>query len=646
VVIISPALSLHSQSGSELPRPAFASPYRFGKYTLLAKLAQGGMGEVFAALLSGEAGFEKLVVIKRILPHLAEDPRFVSMFLAEARVTASLTHPNICQVFELGQIDGEYYLAMEYLEGVSLARLIRQNANRGLDLRLAAGIVCQMLEGLQFAHCFRQPGQGMVGIVHRDLSPSNVFVTTAGLVKVLDFGVAKVQNPAATTATGLKGKYPYMAPEQIKSQDLDGRADLFSAGILLFEVVTGRSLFHRQSDFDTLMAVVSGERPSLAEIRPDVPLGLEEVIDRSLQVVREERYSSAREMSEALVRALEPLSGVATSRELGDLVRRDCANDLEEERDRIHNASTYLKSLVEQGQEPPVLAGRRSRSLLPLPAAALEPLPPPISIAIPAPLPISTSEAAVGDITSATQLHIAAMRAARRRRVVLPLLISAGLLAGAAGWWLRGSPDPATAVSDRTTPAAGAQADQATTDGISGGAIPGSATTGTAPTGTATIGTAPTGTGATTGTAATGTGAGASPIGSSTAKEGVAGSATGTPSQASDATTGGAARESESGRAGGEPDRTRRTRRAGARRAERAAAQLDTGYFSVDALPYAQVYIDGVFAGITPLVRIPLKPGRHSVRAVAESGASERLTITVRAGETVSRRIRLETLRP
>ncbi len=206
MVIISPALSLHSQSGSELPRPAFASPYRFGKYTLLAKLAQGGMGEVFAALLSGEAGFEKLVVIKRILPHLAEDPRFVSMFLAEARVTASLTHPNICQVFELGQIDGEYYLAMEYLEGVSLARLIRQNANRGLDLRLAAGIVCQMLEGLQFAHCFRQPGQGMVGIVHRDLSPSNVFVTSAGLVKVLDFGVAKVQAPGATTATGLKGK--------------------------------------------------------------------------------------------------------------------------------------------------------------------------------------------------------------------------------------------------------------------------------------------------------------------------------------------------------------------------------------------------------------------------------------------------------
>ncbi|HYU15398.1 MAG TPA: serine/threonine-protein kinase, partial [Candidatus Acidoferrum sp.] len=358
-------MSLHRPNRSALQRPPpAASPYRFGKYTLLAKLAQGGMGEVFAALLTGEAGFEKVVVIKRILPGLAEDPRFVSMFLTEARVTASLTHPNICQVFELGQIDGEYYLAMEYLEGVSLAGLIRRSVGRGLDVRVAAGVLCQALEGLQFAHCFRQPGHGIQGIIHRDMSPSNVFVTSAGLVKVLDFGVAKVSHHSVTTATGLKGKYPYMSPEQIRSQEVDGRADLFAVGVLLYEAVTGLSLFHRANDFETLFAVVEGPRPPASESRPDLPLGVEEVIDRALRVSREERFASAREMGEALARAVAPLGGPATIGQLADLVRRDCADEVEDERERIHNATSYLKALALRGQEPPAFINRRARAVV------------------------------------------------------------------------------------------------------------------------------------------------------------------------------------------------------------------------------------------------------------------------------------------
>ena len=230
------------------------------------------MGEVFVALLSGAAGFEKLVVIKRILPHLAEDPRFISMFLSEARLTASMSHPNIAQVFELGEIDGDYYLAMEYLEGVSLSRLLKKRVHRGLDLRVAGGVMVQALEGLQFAHRFRQPGKGLTGVVHRDMSPSNVFLTSAGMAKVLDFGVAKASHHPKTTVTGLKGKYPYMAPEQIRGLDVDGRSDLFSAGVVLFETVTGEPLFHRDNDFDTLQAIVNNERPRVSDVRPDVPL--------------------------------------------------------------------------------------------------------------------------------------------------------------------------------------------------------------------------------------------------------------------------------------------------------------------------------------------------------------------------------------
>ncbi|HWN81433.1 MAG TPA: serine/threonine-protein kinase, partial [Candidatus Udaeobacter sp.] len=345
--------------GGELLSQSSASPYRFGKYTLLAKLAQGGMGEVFVALLSGAAGFEKLVVIKRILPHLAEDPRFISMFLAEAKLTASLAHPNICQVFELGEIDGDYYLAMEYLEGVSVSRMVKKRVHRGLDLRVASGIGCQALEGLQFAHRFRAPGGGLVGVIHRDMSPSNVFVTSAGLVKVLDFGVAKVSHHHKTTVTGLKGKYPYMAPEQIRGLDVDGRSDLFSVGVVLFEAITGEPLFHRDNDFDTLQAIVNNERPRVSDLRGDIPLALEEVVERSLRPRREERFASAREMAEALTRAMVPHGGVASTGELADFLRRDCSQELDDERGRIDRATDHLKDMTGRGVEVPDFNRRR-----------------------------------------------------------------------------------------------------------------------------------------------------------------------------------------------------------------------------------------------------------------------------------------------
>ena len=597
------SLSPHHHGGALARPPSSASPYRFGKYTLLAKLAQGGMGEIFAALLTGEAGFEKLVVIKRILPHLAEDPRFVSMFLTEARVTASLTHPNICQVFELGQIDGEYYLAMEYLEGVSLSRLIRQNVGRGLDLRIAAGIVSQTLEGLQFAHCFRQPGRGMVGIIHRDMSPSNVFVTSAGHVKVLDFGVAKVSHHSITTATGLKGKYPYMSPEQIRGVEIDGRADLFSVGVLLFEAVTGRSLFNRGSDFETLFAVVEGPRPPASQSRADVPYGLDDVIDRALRVAREERYASAREMSEALAREMAPLGGLATSRELADLVRRDCADDLEDERDRIHHATTYLKSMTDVGQAPPEFQNRRPRAVVSVPATAETLLSPDPSASSPGalsgPPPMPPAEAS-GSMGGSIDLDVPAVRS--RRNMVAVLLVGAAVLAGSAGWWLRGSAHGPLARELAPTMA-----------------VPGP-TGDTAPAPPATP---------------------PDPEPAPIVRERAVPIIPARPSTQETGPTGGA--EVDSSRRA--PVKRQRSARKSTRR-DRAVAERDSGFFSVDALPYATIYIDGESAGITPLLRVPLRPGKHSVRAVSENGVEERFTITVRAGETVSRRLNLELLQP
>src|SRR4051812_7865173 len=207
--------------------PATTEATRFGKYSLVARLATGGMAEIFLARLQGVAGFEKLVCIKRILPHLARDKQFVAMFLDEARIAARISHPNVCQVFELGEIEGSYYIAMEYLEGVPLG-CFRRRAALGVlpDPRLVAGIAIQACEALHHAHQLKNTDGSVMEVVHRDVSPQNVFVTVDGIVKVLDFGIAKAQGAHAKTGTGaIKGTSAYMSPEQLRGERVDRRTD-------------------------------------------------------------------------------------------------------------------------------------------------------------------------------------------------------------------------------------------------------------------------------------------------------------------------------------------------------------------------------------------------------------------------------------
>ena len=291
--------------------PASAEARRFGKYTLVAKLATGGMAEIFLARLIGDGGFEKLVCIKRIHPHLARDPQFVAMFLDEARVAARISHPNVCQVFELGEWQRQYFIAMEYLEGVPLSCFRRSDYYpRRPDPRLVAGFGVQACEGLHHAHQLRRPDGELLGVVHRDVSPQNLFVTVDGVVKVLDFGIAKATDASAKTSTGaVKGTYAYMAPEQLRNERLDRRTDVWAMGTVLWELLAQRHLFKRDTEFLTFQAITTEPIPNVCEVRADVPPLLGDTIARALSRSRDDRFASTRALGEALAQAVAPLGG-------------------------------------------------------------------------------------------------------------------------------------------------------------------------------------------------------------------------------------------------------------------------------------------------------------------------------------------------
>ncbi|HET9624659.1 MAG TPA: serine/threonine-protein kinase, partial [Kofleriaceae bacterium] len=298
--------------------PAADETTRFGKYQLVARLATGGMAEIFLARLQGAAGFEKLVCIKRILPHLARDAQFVAMFLDEARIAARISHPNVCQVFELGEIDGSFYIAMEYLEGVPLACFRRSDYyGERPSPRLVAGMAMQACEGLHHAHQLKNTDGSVMEVVHRDISPQTLFVTVDGIVKVLDFGIAKIQDATVRTSTGaVKGTYAYMAPEQLRGERVDRRADVFALGIVMWETLMRRHLFRRDTDFLTFQAITTDPIDDVSVLRPDVPAALSAVIMQALSRDREQRYPTARALGEAIGEAVQPLSSSAISEEI------------------------------------------------------------------------------------------------------------------------------------------------------------------------------------------------------------------------------------------------------------------------------------------------------------------------------------------
>lgn len=262
------------------------------------------MAEVFRARTRGAEGFEKEVAVKRIHPHLASDEMFVRMFLDEARLAATLRHPNIAQVYDVGVERGEYFYAMELLDGLDVYRLARacRAAGTAIPLEHALGIVLGACAGLHYAHERRTPDGRPLHIVHRDVSPQNVFVTFEGGVKLLDFGIAKAVRPSTpdTTQGTLKGKVAYMSPEQCGAQPLDARSDVFSLSIVLWELTTGQRLYVGENDYRTMKLISEADAQRPSEAKPDYPPALEEIVMRGLARDRDQRFSSARELHLAL----------------------------------------------------------------------------------------------------------------------------------------------------------------------------------------------------------------------------------------------------------------------------------------------------------------------------------------------------------
>ena len=291
-----------------------------GKYQLVAEIARGGMGIVYLAVATGRAGFSKLLVLKELKPELAEEPAYLEMFFEEARLAARLSHPNISQIYEVDSDEGRHFIVMDYLDGRALSRVLRRRDPQ-FTLAMALRVLCEVLQGLEYAHTLADYDGTPIGIVHRDVTPQNVFITFDGQVKLVDFGIAKSNDSRIETRAGtLKGKPAYMSPEQVTGT-VDLRADIFAVGAMLFEAVAGRRVWANRPDVEILTGLIKGEIPALAEVAPSAAPELLRVCAKAMAVSPAGRYQSAAEMRVDLERFLASSEGGAVSaREVGQRV--------------------------------------------------------------------------------------------------------------------------------------------------------------------------------------------------------------------------------------------------------------------------------------------------------------------------------------
>ncbi len=291
---------------------------RIGSYDVLGRIASGGMSDIFLARsIAGE-----LVVVKRILAHASHDPRFRVSLEQEAKLLLGLEHPGLCRIFELGSDDGTLFVAMELVHGVDLRALVT-HADGALPIEIAARIASDVAAALHHAHHAVDAEGRPMNVVHRDVTPENILIGFDGHVKLLDFGIAKATTHAQMTQQGeLKGKFPYMPPEQYEGRALDGRADVFALGACLYEALAGVALFDRPSEFEIVANIVSPEpAPGVREARADVPVALEAIVSRALEKKRNERFPSARELRLALETFLEGRETSVSAAELSEYTR-------------------------------------------------------------------------------------------------------------------------------------------------------------------------------------------------------------------------------------------------------------------------------------------------------------------------------------
>lgn len=281
---------------------AIAAPLgtRLGGFSLQRRLGAGGMAEVFLAVRAGPEGTE-YAAVKRLLPHLTFDVEFVRMFLAEVRFTSALQHPAIARVLEFGTGEGGHFLAMEYVHGHDVRELLAAVSDEGCPLHVAVGIVAELADALEYAHEFRSPDGKVTGLIHRDVSPSNVRIEHTGAIKLLDFGIARATGLTQVTRAGqLKGKVGYMSPEQCRAESVDRRTDIFALGVLLYELLLGQRAFYGNSDLEVLGRVVQGSYDEPRKVRPDLPQPLEALVVRMLSPSANDRPAAAAEVAATL----------------------------------------------------------------------------------------------------------------------------------------------------------------------------------------------------------------------------------------------------------------------------------------------------------------------------------------------------------
>ncbi|GHG90105.1 protein kinase [Comamonas sp. JC664] len=327
------------------------SPQHFGKYVLLSKIAAGGMAVTYRARMTGAAGVTKPCVIKQILPHFVDDTDFVEMFIGEARLVASMSHSNIAQVFDFGEVDGQYFIAMELVHGQPLSKVLRRAQRMGMGVfpeALALHVASKLCDGLDYAHRhIGEDGQAM-GLVHRDVSPDNVLISYEGEVKVIDFGIAKATSAveAKTSPGTLKGKYPYFSPEQAQGrQDLDARTDVYAAGVVLYEMVCGKRPY--EGEFVTVLPrILLGDCLPPSVLNPSLSADVETVISHAMALDREARYQTAKDLSESLVELLYRDNPRFTPTLLSQLMAHLFAEELTAEGRKVELSAAFQEHLA------------------------------------------------------------------------------------------------------------------------------------------------------------------------------------------------------------------------------------------------------------------------------------------------------------
>jgi eukaryotic-like serine/threonine-protein kinase len=446
-------VKLASGSGQSVQQQA-SPPSALGKYNLIASLGKGGMAEVYLAVVAGPGGFNKLLVVKVLLEETySGTEEGVRMFWDEARLSAQLVHPNIVHTYEVGEIAGRYFLAMEYLDGQTYRGLqIRASTTGALPLHEELRILAETARGLHYAHQLKRFDGAPLGVVHRDVSPQNVFVTYDGQVKVLDFGIAKTHDAEHLTQVGvIKGKLDYIAPEQLRGDPLDGRADVFALGAMLWETLSHKRFGGGRAvpEAKKVYARVVGGEPKLREVKPDVPEELAQIVDRAIAVDPAARFQDAAEFADAIDAYIESIGKRPTAKSLSTIL----STMFERERATIHQLIDQKLSAIQRGEFngdlSPLLDNNDPRSTSGVYVGELSTG------------GMSVAKSGVHGAAALTPPHGTPDKSLRRSRLPLVLAV-VGAVSGAAvlALWpgLTGQPHTETATAEKTTPSAASPA--------------------------------------------------------------------------------------------------------------------------------------------------------------------------------------------